>query len=171
MQTEFVGELFRQAKERGIHTCLDTSGITYSPTNKEYISKLDKLMDHTDLVMLDIKHIDSAEHKRLTGHGNENILLFARYLEKRGIPVWIRHVVIEGYTDDERSLSDLGRFIGTLKNLRALDVLPYHTMGKNKYRELGLTYPLEDMPPLDKGRAEWAKSIILSGVRETRNMP
>lgn len=171
MQTEFVTELFRLARELGIHTCIDTSGITYSSSNREYLAKLDELMKYTDLVMLDIKHIDSASHKGLTGHTNENILLFAKYLEARGIPLWVRHVVIEGYTDDEVWLRALGRFIGGLRNLRALDVLPYHTMGKDKYRELGLKYPLEGVPALDKSRAEWAKQIILSGIQEIRKKP
>lgn len=168
MQTEFVCELFKLAKDRGIHTCLDTSGVTYSPTNGEYLTRLSELLSYTDLVLLDIKHIDSEAHKALTGRGNENILLFARYLETLGIPVWVRHVVVEGYTDSEESLRSLGRFIGGLKNLRALDVLPYHTMGKDKYRELGIEYPLEGVPALDRSRAEWARAVILEGVREVR---
>ena len=168
MQTEFVLELFRLAHKLGIHTCIDTSGVTYSPTNKEYLEKLDELLRYTDLVMLDIKHIDSAAHKELTGRGNENILLFAKHLEELHIPLWVRHVVIEGYTDNEGDLLRLGRFIGGLKNLRALDVLPYHTMGVNKYKELGLIYPLEGVPPLDKAAAERARSVILRGIGEVR---
>lgn len=169
MQTEFVTELFQLAHEQGIHTCIDTSGITYSPTNTAYLEKLGELMKHTDLVLLDIKHIDSTSHKALTGHDNENILLFARYLDSLGIPVWVRHVVIEGYTDSEESLLNLGRFIGALRCLRALDVLPYHTMGRDKYRELGLEYPLEGVPALNRSRAEWARGIILKGINQVRN--
>ncbi len=168
MQTEFVTELFREAKKREIHTCIDTSGITYSQTNTDYLEKLDILMSYTDLVMLDIKHINSEKHKTLTGYPNENILTFAKYLEKKKIPIWVRHVVISGYTDNENDLFELGKFIGSLRNLRALDVLPYHTMGKDKYKELGMKYPLDDMPALNAKYALKAKEMILNGIHEVR---
>ncbi|MFV0394783.1 MAG: pyruvate formate-lyase-activating protein, partial [Coprobacillaceae bacterium] len=129
LQTEFVTELFRKCKERDIHTCLDTSGITYQPDNLE---PMDTLMKYTDLVMLDIKHIDNKEHKELTGVGNEIILEFAKYLDRKEIPVWIRHVVVPTITQNDTFLYQLGRFIGTLHNVKALDVLPYHDMGKVK---------------------------------------
>ena len=168
LQVDFLIELFRLAKERGIHTCIDTSGITYSESNYDYIASLDVLMQYTDLVMLDVKHIDSDKHKTLTSHGNGNVLSFARYLAEKGIPVWIRHVVVEGYTDDPEDLRALGRFIGGLKNVKALDVLPYHAMGEAKYRELGINYPLSGMKPLEKSEAEKAKNHILEGIREAR---
>lgn len=168
LQTDFLIELFRAAKEQNIHTCIDTSGITYSETNEEYLKKLDELMKYTDLVMLDIKHIDPAEHKRLTSKDNAGILGFAKYLEKKKIPVWVRHVIVEGYTDNPEHLESLGEFIGRLRNLRALDVLPYHTMGKSKYEELGLEYPLGDLPSLSKRDAEIAKEHILAGINRVR---
>ena len=118
--------------------------------------------------MLDIKHIDDEWHKRLTGHSNENILKFAKHLDERGIEIWIRHVVVKGYTDSPEHLFALGKFIGPLKNLRALDVLPYHTMGKHKYSALGLDYPLGDMPALSQSDALAARKIILEGIREVR---
>ena len=169
LQVDFLIELFEKAKKEGIHTCIDTSGITYDESNSEYISKLDLLMRNTDLVMLDLKHINSEKHKELTGYSNEKILAFARYLEKKNIPVWIRHVVVEGYTNDEKSLFALGEFIGTQKNVKALDVLPYHTMGAKKYKELGIKYRLEGVSPLSKQEAENAKKVILEGIRKTRN--
>ena len=168
LQVEFLAQLFKEAKARGIHTCIDTSGITYNPNNKEYLKKLDELISCTDLVMLDIKHIDSAKHKELTGFDNKNILLFAKYLEEKGIPLWIRHIIVEGYTDDPKYLIKLGEFIGTLKNLRALDVLPYHTMGVNKYKTLGIKYPLEGIPALTLDKAQKAKSFILEGIQKVR---
>lgn len=143
VQIDFLTELFEKAKKRGIHTCVDTSGVTYNPENQQAMSKLDRLMEFTDLVMLDIKHIDNTEHKELTAHGNENILAFALYLEKKRIPVWIRHVVVPGITDNPVHLEKLGSFIGSLSNLKALDVLGYHTLGVSKYKELGIEYPLE----------------------------
>ncbi len=169
LQTDFLIELFRLAKEQGIHTCIDTSGITYSESNADYRAKLDELMQYTDLVLLDIKHIDRDAHKALTSHYNDGILAFAKYLEERDVPTWIRHVVLKGYTDDPAHLRALGRFIGSLKNVKALDVLPYHAMGESKYREIGIEYPLSGMPALDKAEAEVAKRHILVGIREARS--
>jgi len=168
MQIDFVLELFEAAKRKGIHTCIDTSGVTYRPGKSEYNDKLDALLGHTDLVMLDIKHIDSAAHRELTGFANEGILAFAKLLEEKNVPVWIRHVVVPGITDGEEDLRALGRFIGGLSNVKALDVLPYHTMGESKYEALGMTYPLAGVPALPKERAAQAREIILSGVREGR---
>ncbi len=168
LQTDFLIELFRAAKKEGIHTCIDTSGITYSKTNAEYIKKLDELMLYTDLVMLDIKHIDSERHIALTGKDNKGILDFAHYLEEKNVPLVIRHVVVEGYTDSEEYLYELGMFIGRLRNLKALDTLPYHSMGEKKYEEMGIDYPLRGMKPLDKSEAERAKNIIMNGIRKVR---
>ncbi len=165
MQVDFLIDLFKKCRERGIHTCIDTSGIVFSEGIKD---KLDELMKYTNLIMLDIKHIESDRHRELTGHSNERILEFARYIDKWNIPIWIRHVVVKGYTDSPKHLLALGKFIGTLKNLQALDVLPYHTLGKHKYEELGLEYPLGDMPPLSSGDAADARRTILEGVSMTR---
>ncbi len=168
LQIDFLIELFEKARERGIHTCLDTSGVTYDANNAEYMQKLDRLMRSTSLVMLDIKHIDSEKHRELTGHENGNILAFARYLQNKNVPVWVRHVVVQGYTDREEDLFALGEFVGSLKNVKALDVLPYHTMGESKYKELGIKYRLEGLPALSKADAAKAKQIILNGIRKVR---
>ena len=168
MQIDFLLELFDLAKKEGIHTCLDTSGITYHPGASSYNDKLDALMAVTDLVMLDIKHIDPAGHKALTGHDNAGILAFARYLEQKKVPVWIRHVVVPGITDDPDQLSRLGSFIGSLSNVKALDVLPYHTLGVSKYRQLGIPYPLEGVPQATQQQALDAKKIILTAFRQIR---
>ena len=168
LQTDFLIELFALCKKEGIHTCLDTSGITYTESNSSYVQKLDKLMKYTDLVMLDIKHIDPDQHKMLTGKDNAGILAFAKYLDEKNIPIWIRHVIVEDITDDDRELYKLGRFIGTLKNLMALDVLPYHSLGETKYEELGIEYKLKGMKSLDKRIAAQAKQSILVGIRDAR---
>ena len=168
MQIDFLLELFRLAKEKDIHTCLDTSGITYHPGELDYNRKLDELMTVTDLVMLDIKHIDPEGHKDLTGHDNAGILAFARYLAEKQVPVWIRHVVVPGITDDPGQLERLGQFIGTLSNVKALDVLPYHVMGVSKYKELGMPYPLEGVEAATKEQAVKARQIILNAYRQVR---
>jgi len=169
LQIDFLLELFQLAKQEDIHTCIDTSGITFDLTDTVYLQKLDRLMELTDLVMLDIKQIDTDKHKELTGHSNTRVLAFAKYLESKKIPLWIRHVVIDGYTNDPEDLRRLGHFIGSLSNLYALDVLPYHTMGVQKYRELGIPYRLEGVPALPKSDAAEAKKIILNAVIEVRN--
>lgn len=168
LQIDFLISLFTLAKQYDIHTCIDTSGITYQNTD-EYRAKLDELIKLTDLVMLDIKHIHPDKHLYLTKQKNENILKFAKYLESKKIPLWIRHVVVPGITDNPNDLMDLGRFIGTLSNFKALDVLPYHTMGVNKYKELGLTYPLEGVEALSKEKAMEARKYILQGIKEIRS--
>jgi pyruvate formate lyase activating enzyme len=168
LQIDFVTELFEEAKQRDIHTCLDTSGITFQADNKEYLEKLDRLMASTDLVMLDIKQIDDLKHTELTGHSNKRILEFARYLDSKQIDMWVRHVVVPGLTDQKPELYNLGRFIGSLSRVKALDVLPYHDMGKVKYESLGMEYPLDGVPPMSKEGAISAKKIILSGIRDER---
>ena len=168
LQIEFVTALFREARERGIHTCIDTSGVTFNEKNADTVASFDELMKYTSLVMLDIKHIDSKKHKALTGASNENVLALARYLDKKKIPLWVRHVIVEGYTDDIADLTRLGEFIGGLSNLAALDVLPYHTLGVKKYEELGIEYQLKDIPPLKKEKALEAKQIILEAIKRTR---
>ena len=168
MQIDFLLELFTLARQKKIHTCLDTSGVTYRPGQSTYNEKLDALMEVTDLVMLDIKHIDPEGHKVLTGHDNGNILAFAMYLEEKQIPVWIRHVLVPGITDDAALLTRLGTFLGTLSNVKALDVLPYHIMGVTKYDQLGMAYPLKDVPPATKEQAANAKKIILTAYWKQR---
>jgi pyruvate formate lyase activating enzyme len=171
-ELEKLAETFRselkKAKEQGIHTCIDTSGATYNPDNAECVERFTELVKHTDLVMLDIKHIDSAAHKTLTGMDNKNILAFAKFLEEKNIALWIRHIILKGYTDKPDDLIRLGNFIGKLKNLKALDVLPYHTMGVGKYKQLNIPYPLEGVEALPIADAFSAKDHILEGIKQVR---
>lgn len=168
LQIDFLIELFTLAKKEAIHTCIDTSGIPYSPEDNEWMKKLDRLLKLTDLVMLDIKHIDPEKHRELTGCSNETILAFAEYLSHKKIPLWVRHVVVPGITDDERYLFDLGLFIGGLSSLKALDVLPYHTMGAAKYDNMGIGYRLKGVPAMDHDETVRKKQIILNGIRKRR---
>ena len=163
LQMDFLTELFEMAKAKGIHTCLDTCGITF---NKNDTSKFDRLMKSTDLVMLDIKHIDPDKHRHITSHDNANILAFARYLSDIGKPVWVRHVVVPDLTDNEDDLYRLGRSLAHISTLKALDVLPYHTLGKSKYEKLGLDYPLGDTPPMSHEGAHKARDIIMRGLKD-----
>ena len=169
MQIGFVTELFAEAKKRGIHTCLDTSGITFRSDSQALLEQFDRLTAVTDLVLLDIKHIDPNEHEKLCSQPQQPVMAFEAYLEQKGIPVWIRHVVVPGITDKEEYLLRLGRYLGTRSNIKALDVLPYHDMGKVKYKNLGIPYPLESTPPLSKEAAAKARQVILAGMRESRS--
>lgn len=161
MQTEFVTELFKNSKAKGVNTCIDTSGIAFDPDNTD---KIDALLELTDLAMLDIKHIDDDKHVELTGKSNKNILAFAKYLDEKNIPVWIRHVVVPGITLEDEALEKLGEFIGTLSNVEKIETLPYHSLAKHKYEKLGLEYVLENTPDATKEQAEYAKQIIEKGI-------
>ena len=161
VQIDFVTELFKQAGVKGIHTALDTSGILFERKNTE---KIDELLKYTSLVMLDIKHIDDEEHKKLTKHSNKNILDFAKYLSEKNIPMWVRHVVFE-MNNKEEYLRRLGEFLATLHNIKALDVIPYHNMAIPKYEALGISYPLKDIPPLTKEEAIKARDIIIESMK------
>ena len=169
VQIDFVTELFEKAKEKDINTCIDSSGITFNPSNPDILAKFNRLMKVTDLVMLDIKHIDNEKHKELTSQSNANILAFAQYLSDKGIEIWIRHVLVPGYTDIDDYLYKLGYFIGGLKTLKALDVLPYHTMGEVKYEKLGIDYKLKGVPAMTQKEAIEKKQVILEGIKARRD--
>lgn len=167
-QIDFLTELFTKAKEKNIHTCLDTSGVLF-PTEEEKfpdvtMDKIEQLLSVTDLVLLDIKHIDDASHRKLTKHSNQPSLQFAQYLSRKKKPVWIRHVVVPGITYDADELRQLGSFLATLSNVEKIEVLPYHAMGKVKYDNLGIAYPLEDTRQLTKEEVEIARKFIQEGI-------
>lgn len=169
LQLDFLTALFEAAKAENIHTCLDTSGICFRPEDEALRSRFDRLMDATDLVMLDLKHAIPERHKALTGQSSDNVIAFAHYVCQKEKTLWIRHVVVPGWTDDEASLTALGHVMAELKSVKALDVLPYHTLGVHKYQAMGMAYPLEGMPPLEQKDAERARSVILSAYREAKN--
>lgn len=168
MQIDFLIDLFEKAKAKDIHTCLDTSGIIFDDENPKLMAKFDRLMKVTDLIMLDIKHIDPEEHIKLTTKPNEKILKFAEYIDSKGVEIWIRHVIVPGITYIDKYLDQLGYYIGGLKNLKALDVLPYHTMGKVKYENLGIDYKLKDVEALNSNDAIKARKVIIEGMKRRR---
>lgn len=154
LQTEFVTELFKELKSKNIHTALDTSGsIPLSDEIKE-------LLKYTDLVLLDIKHIDPEKCVNLTGFTNKNTLEFAKYLSNINLPVWIRQVLIPGYTDDKFDLIKLKNFLSNLNNVEKIELLPYHELGKFKWKELGETYELEGVPVPTQMDIDRAKFIL-----------
>ena len=168
LQIDFVTELFKMAKEKGVNTCLDTSGNPFT-REETFFSKFNELMQYTDLFMLDIKHIDDEEHKKLTGQSNSNILDMARYLSENGKKMWIRHVLVPGITDDEGQLKRLRKFIDTLNTVERVEVLPYHTLGVFKWKELGIPYRLEGVKPPTEEQVQRAGEILCSDERINTN--
>ena len=165
LQIDFVIELFKRLKAEGIHTCIDTSGFMFNADNPEIVRKHEELLTVTDLVLLDIKHIDDEKHTELTGKSNKNTLAFAKFLDEHKKPVWIRHVLVPGHTDDDSALQKLKEFIQTLTCVEKVEVLPYHTMGAVKYENLGIEYPLKGVDAPSKERVNNAKQILGVGVR------
>lgn len=159
LQIDFLIDLFERAKEKGVHTTLDTSGNPFTREG-EFFEKFQRLIKVTDLFMLDIKHIDSTVHKELTGQPNENILDMARYLSEQKKDMWIRHVLVPGYTDSEEQLKTLRDFIKTLDTVKRVEVLPYHTLGVFKWKELGLSYGLEGVPTPTQEQIDLANEIL-----------
>ncbi len=159
LQIDFLLDLFQKAKARGISTVIDTAGQPFT-REEPFFSKFQELMRYTDLLLLDIKHIDPAEHQKLTGWSNENILDMFRYLSDTGKPVWIRHVLVPGITDDDGYLHRTRDFIATLHNVQKIEVLPYHSMGEYKWEELGIPYTLKGVKPPDAERVRNAERIL-----------
>lgn len=154
LQPKFLIALFTELKKLEYHTALDTSGMfPLTPEVKQVLSL-------TDLVLLDIKHIDDEKCKDLVGFSNKLELEFANYLSENGIKMWIRQVIIPGITDDENDLIRLKEFLQTLKTIEKVELNPYHTLGVYKWEDLGLEYPLKGVRQANNEDIERAKRIL-----------
>lgn len=160
LQIDFLIELCKLCKKNGIGTAVDTSGYIYNENNPELMKKFDELIKYTDLFLLDIKQIDEKKCIDLTSKSNKNTLAFAKYLDKNNIKMWIRQVLVPGYTTDEEDLRKEYEFLSSLKNVEKVEVLPYHTLGIKKYMELGIPYRLEGVEPPTKEQVTLAKKIL-----------
>lgn len=156
LQLDELIKLFTLLKQQNIHTCVDTSGICFREEDPRY----EKLLEITDLFLLDIKHIEDGAHKSLTGHSNASPKAFAKFLSGRNKPMWIRHVLVPGITDDDAQLLQLREFLDTLETVEKVEILPYHTMGEVKYKNIGIEYPLKGVLPPDRERIENANNIL-----------
>ena len=160
MQIEFVTELLKSVKSYGINTAVDTSGFTFNLNSEESVKKHEELSKYVDLYLLDIKHIEDEGHKELTGVSNVNTLNYAKWLDSQGKKMWIRHVVVDGFTDNDEQLKKLSAFVKTLNNVEKVEVLPYHTLGVVKYQKMGIEYPLAGVEAPTKERIAEVKSIF-----------
>ena len=154
LQQDFLLELLTKFKEKNVHITIDTSGVIPLTT------KVKEIINLADLILLDMKHIDDEKCKNLTGVSNMYTLEFARYLNSIGKPMWLRQVIVPGYTDDEDDLLKLKKFIKSLDNITRVDLLPYHDLGKFKWTNLNLEYPLENVPPATPEDIDRVKEIL-----------
>jgi len=159
-QLDFLTEFFTLARAKGVHTALDTAGQPFRPDDPAYLAAFDRLMANTSLVILDLKEIDPERHRQLTGKDNANILAMARHISDLGIPLWVRHVLVPGLTDDEEGLRKTADFIRSLKTVQRVEVLPYHTLGLFKWQKLGIPYPLPDAVPPTAEQVKRAEELL-----------
>lgn len=153
MQAKFVLELFKKCKEHGIHTCVDTNGYLFNDNIKD-------VLEITDLVLLDIKHIDPEKYLKLTEVELEPTLQFMNYLSEINKPTWLRYVLVPGYTDDAEDLENWAKYVSQFKNVQRVDILPFHQMGAHKWKEIGREYPLENCRPADMEDVKKAVEIF-----------
>ncbi len=152
MQPEFLAECLAMCREEGLHTCLDTAGCG--------VGGYERLLKLTDLVLLDIKHYTPEGYRKVTGQSMGEFNTFLGTAQQLGTPLWLRHVVVPGLTDSQAHLEGLSDYMAGLKNVRRVELLPYHTLGVHKYRVMGIPYPLEGTPPMEKERLEeWSRRI------------
>ena len=154
LQVKFLIELFKKLKKENIHTCIDTSGMV------AITDDIKELLKYTDLVLLDIKHIDDKKCKELVGRSNKLELEFAKYLSDNNIKMWIRQVLVPGFTDDKEDLLKLKDFISSLRTVEKIELLPYHNIGEFKWKKLGLDYPLEGIRQANDEDIKRAKEIL-----------
>ena len=153
LQAKSINKLFRELNKRKIHTALDTNGTIISDEVKRLYKK-------TDLLLLDVKHIDEKMHIKLTGASNKNVLEMAKYRENSGKNMWIRYVLLPGWNDDEKSLRGFGEYFKDYKTIERVEILPYHTLGVYKYKQLGMRYKLSKVNPPTKENMDNAKTIL-----------
>jgi len=160
MQIDFLIELLTKVKAEGLTTCVDTNGGVFDKSNEEIIGKVDKLLNVTDLFLLDIKHIDSSMHRELTGVGNERVLDFANYLSSKGKAMWLRYVLVPTINDSKEILELWRDYASTLNNVEKIELLPYHRLAISKYESLGIEYKLSNIKEPTKEQIKFAEDIL-----------
>lgn len=151
MQSEFVLETIKLLKQKGVHTALDTSGV-----GENY----DEILKLVDLVILDIKAVDEDEYKMITGRDMADFNRFIDMCQKLNVKLWLRQVIVPGINDDEPHMLKLKQYASSIKNVERIELLPYHTMGKSKYKNLGIKYRLDETPDMDKERCKQLEKLL-----------
>lgn len=157
-QPEFLIEALKLCKQEGIHTCIDTSGFG--------VGMYDEILKYTDLVLFDIKELTKENYKKVTLMNIDESLKFLEAVQRNGTKMWIRHVVVPGLTDGEEHIRELKEFISTLKNVEKVELLPYHVLGVNKYKKMGIKYPLEGVEPMDKEKIKEYEKILNEKIKK-----
>lgn len=152
LQKDFLLEMLKLCKAENIHTCVDTAGYAKGDFSD--------ILKYIDLILFDIKHEDIDMYKNVTRREQQTSLDFLSQAQKAGVPLWIRHVVVPGLTDDEEHIKKLGEYISTLQNVQKVELLPFHQLGANKYQGLGIKYPLEGVQPMDKELTKKLESML-----------
>lgn len=160
LQIDFVIESFKLLKQHGIHTCLDTSGVGLFHSSPDYVNKLEKLFSVTDLVLLDVKHYEENKYKQITGKEIGAFNLFLNVLQQTDVPLWIRHVIVPNLTNGINHIEKLKEYVNQLKNVQKIELLPYHVLGVDKYKKLGISYQLDGILPPTKAEMDEYQKII-----------
>ncbi|MCI5623193.1 MULTISPECIES: pyruvate formate-lyase-activating protein [Anaerostipes] len=155
MQPDFLLETLKLCKQENIHTCIDTAGYG--------MGSYDEILEYTDLVLLDLKHVSETDYKQMTGRTMDRFQEFLSALEKSETPIWIRHVVVPGITDSQEHMENLKTYISTIPNVEKVELLPYHLLGKNKYEVMGIPYSLDGVPAMDKEKTMDLQSKYFGG--------
>ena len=156
LQPDFLKETLKLCKNEGIHTCIDTAGYG--------LSDYDEILNHTDLVLLDLKHIHKTDYEKMTGRSMDRFEEFLNALKKHQTKIWIRHVVVPGITDSENHMAQLKAYIQTIPNVEKVELLPYHLLGTNKYKVMNIPYSLEGVPAMDKKKTEMLQQTYFDHV-------
>jgi pyruvate formate lyase activating enzyme len=155
LQSDFVQELFHLCKKEGLHTAIDTSGYILN-------DKVKKVLDLTDLVLLDVKHINPGKYKELTAKPLEPTLKFIDYLSEINKPAWVRYVLVPSFTDNEADLHEWAQYISKFRNIEKIEILPFHQMGLHKWEQIGENYKLKDIKPASPESVKKAEDVFRS---------
>lgn len=159
LQPEFLTEMLRRCKEAGIHTAIDTAGGAFGDFGE--------ILDLADLLLLDIKHTEQEGYEKITGRSMEMYRQFTAQLQKHPVDLWIRAVIVPGIHDDLDYIREIWAAAKKLPRVKKIELLPYHTLGVNKYRSLGIPYPLEGVPPMDRRHVErWQDTLNRALISE-----
>ncbi len=158
-QPEFLLDMMKACKAEGITTCLDTSGFGRQDT-------FDEILEYTDTVLYDIKGLEEKKYREMVGAPIRVTNVFLEKTQQHNVAIWARIVIVPGFHDTYEYMDDLADYIAPLKNFERIELLPYHTMGVNKYETIGKEYPLEGVPAMEKDRCMELQDYLIAKIKE-----